>query len=76
MREYGGEINFICLQAKNLAKKRFNFKVFFIAPSSLFSNNSIHSRYLFMNSCIVTIQSQLCGALTFSKMVFLCLAGE
>jgi len=44
MREYGGDILFICLEAENLAKKRFSFKVFFIAPWSLFSNNSIHSR--------------------------------
>jgi len=27
-------------------------------------------------SCIVTVQSQLCGALTVSSMVSLCLAGE
>jgi len=31
MREYGGEINFICLETQTLAKKRFSFKVFFIA---------------------------------------------
>jgi len=31
MREYGGDINFICLEAQTLAKKRFSFKVF-IAP--------------------------------------------
>jgi len=65
MREYGSGIHFICLEAENLSKKRFNFKVFFIAPWSLFSNNSINSRYLFVMSCIVTVQSQLCGALTF-----------
>jgi len=29
-------------------------------------NNSIHSRYLFVISCIVAVQTQLCGALTFS----------
>jgi len=27
-------------------------------------------------TCIVTVQSQLCGALTFSSTVSLCLAGE
>jgi len=31
MREYGVEINFICLEAQTLAKKRFSFKVFFTA---------------------------------------------
>jgi len=66
MREYGGDIHFICLEAQTLAEKRFSFKVFLIAPYSLFSNNSIHARYLFVMSCIVTVQSQLCGALTFS----------
>jgi len=66
MREYGGDIHFICLEAENLAKKRFSFKVFFIVAWSLFSNNSIHPRYLFVMSCIVMVQSQLCGALTFS----------
>jgi len=66
MREYGGDMHFICLEAENLVKKQFSFKVFFIAPWSLFNNNSIHSRYLFVMSCIVTVQSQLCGAITFS----------
>jgi len=33
MREYGDEINFKCLEAQTLAKKRFSFKVFFIAHS-------------------------------------------
>jgi len=61
MREYGSGIHFICLEAETLAKKRFSLKVFFIAPESLFSNNSIHSRYLFVVACIVTVQSQLCG---------------
>jgi len=32
MRESGGDINFICLEAQTLAEKRFSFKVFFIAP--------------------------------------------
>jgi len=27
MREYGGEINFICLKAQTLAKKRFSFSL-------------------------------------------------
>jgi len=27
VREYGVEINFICLEAQTLAKKRFSFKV-------------------------------------------------
>jgi len=31
MREYGGNINFTCLEAQSLAKKRFSFKVLFIA---------------------------------------------
>jgi len=30
-----------------------------------FSNNSIHSIYLFVMTRIVTVQSELCGALTF-----------
>jgi len=30
MREYGGDINFICLEVQTLGKKRFSFKVFFI----------------------------------------------
>ena len=64
----------MCLEAQTLAKKRFSFKVFFIAPYSLFSNKSIHSRYLFVMTCIVTGQSQLCGALTFSSIIYL--AGE
>jgi len=66
MREHDGAIHFICLEAETLAKKRFSLTVFFIGPKSLLSYNSIHSRYLFMMSCIVTVQSQLCGALTFS----------
>jgi len=66
MRGYGGDIHVICLEAENFAKKRFSFKVFFIAPWSLFSNHSIHSRYSFVMSCILTVQSQICGALTFS----------
>jgi len=69
-------IKIICLEAQTLAKKRFSIKVFFIAPQQLFSNNGIHSRYLFVMICIVTVQSQLCGALTFSSMISLCLAGE
>jgi len=76
VREYGVEINFILLEAQTLAKKRFSFKDFFIAPSSLFSNSSIPSRYLFVMTCIVTVQSQLCGALTFSSMISLYLAVE
>jgi len=32
MREYGGKINFIYLEAQTLAKKRFSFKFFFIEP--------------------------------------------
>jgi len=32
MRGNGAEINFICLEAQTLAKKRFSFKVFFTAP--------------------------------------------
>jgi len=32
MREYGGEINFICFEAQTSAKKRFSFKAFFIMP--------------------------------------------
>jgi len=30
MREYGGDICFVCLEAPTLAKKRSCFKVFFI----------------------------------------------
>jgi len=66
MRIYGGGILCICLEAQTLAKKLFCLKVFSIAPQSLLSNNSIHSRYLFVMSCIVTVESQLFGALTFS----------
>jgi len=32
MREYGGDIHFIYLEAQALAKKRFSFNVFFITP--------------------------------------------
>jgi len=32
MREYGGKINFMCLEVQTLAKKRFSFKVFFTSP--------------------------------------------
>jgi len=32
MLEYGAEKKFICLEAQTVAKKRFSFKVFFIAP--------------------------------------------
>jgi len=52
MREYCGDIHFVCLEAEKLAKKQFSFKVFSIATWSLFSNSSIHSRYLFVMSCI------------------------
>jgi len=31
MREYGGDINCICVEAQTLAKKQCSFKVFFIA---------------------------------------------
>jgi len=31
MREYGGDINFIYLEAQTLVTKRFSFKVFFVA---------------------------------------------
>jgi len=30
MREYGGDIQFVCFEAHALAKKQFSFKVFFI----------------------------------------------
>jgi len=30
MREYGGDIHFVCLEGGTLAKKQFSFKVFFI----------------------------------------------
>jgi len=32
MREYGGDMHFICLKAETLAKERFSLKVFFITP--------------------------------------------
>jgi len=31
MREYGGGIHFMCLEAETLAKKRFSLTVFLIA---------------------------------------------
>jgi len=31
MREYDGEINFLCLKTQTLTMKRISFKVFFIA---------------------------------------------
>jgi len=34
MRECGGDIHFVCLEAQTLAKKQFNFKVFFITQLS------------------------------------------
>jgi len=46
-----------CLEAQTLAKERFSFKVFFNAPWSLCSNSSIPSRYLFVMTCIVTVQT-------------------
>jgi len=30
MREYGGDINFMCLETQTLTKKRFSFKVFIV----------------------------------------------
>jgi len=30
MREYGGDIHFVCLDAQALAKKQFSFNVYFI----------------------------------------------
>jgi len=33
MREYDSDIDFICLEAETLAKKRFSLKVFLIAHS-------------------------------------------
>jgi len=36
----------------------------------------MRSTYLFVMTCIVTVQSQLCGTLTFSSMVSLYLAGK
>jgi len=30
MREYGGDIHFVCLEAQALAKMQFGFEVFFI----------------------------------------------
>jgi len=59
-----------------LAEKQFSFKVFFNAPQSLISNNSIHSIYLFVTTCIVTGQSRLWNALTFSSMISVYLAGK
>jgi len=48
MREYGGDVHFVCLEARALAKKQFSFSLFYYAIRSqkLFSNNSIYSRYL------------------------------
>jgi len=30
MREYGGDVHFVCREARALAKKQFSFKDFFI----------------------------------------------
>jgi len=30
MREYGGDIHFVCLETEALAKKQFSLKVFFV----------------------------------------------
>jgi len=49
MPEYGGDLHFVCLEARALAKKQFSFKILFITQLSQtlhFSNNSIYSRYL------------------------------
>jgi len=55
MGEYGDEINFKCLEPQTSAKKRFSFSLLHCAWS-LFSNNNIHSRYLFVTTCIVTVE--------------------
>ena len=39
-------------------------------------NCHTHTRYLFVMACVVTVQSQLCGTLTFSSMISLYLVRE
>ena len=68
MGEYGGDVHFVCLEARALAKKQFSFSLFYYAIRSqkLFSKNSIYSRYLVVMPCrpTVTVQSQIYRALT------------
>ena len=35
MREYGGDIHFICLEAETSAKKRFSFSLFHCAIATV-----------------------------------------
>jgi len=58
------------LKLKRWLIEQFNFKLFFFTPLSLFSNNRIRSSIVMVKKCIVTMQSQICGALTFSAMIF------
>jgi len=58
-----------------LKLKRLSVQVSFIAPLSLFSKNCIHAVYLFVMTYTATVQSQLCGALTFS-LISLYFAGK
>jgi len=51
MREYGGDLYFVCIEAQTLAKKIIQFQNLLhypIRPYTLFINNSIPSRYLFV----------------------------
>jgi len=68
MRKYGGDVHFVCLEARTLAQKQFSISLFYYAIRSqkLFSNNSIYPRYLVLIAWIptVTVQSQIYGALT------------
>jgi len=76
MREYGVEINFKCLEAQTLAKKRFSFTVFFIAHSHCLATIAfILDIYLWWH-VLWRLKSQLCGALRFWSVISLYLAGE
>jgi len=51
MREYDGDIRFVCLEPQILDQKQFGFSLIFyaITPQTLFGNNSMHSRSVLFN---------------------------
>jgi len=69
MREYGGDIRFICLEAQTLAKKQSSFKVFLICQWHCLATIAfILDFYLWWLKhvyCDGSITIRLCGALAF-----------
>jgi len=72
----------VCLEAQALAKKQFSFKVFFTAQ--LGHGHCLATIAIILNILnivmayrpTVTVQSQICGALTVSSVISHYLAGE